>query len=483
MTGNVASASPGAGTPDHRLLGFGRPNWQAAAIVALCVTASCLTGIITRPPGFLAALWPANAVLLALFMRLPSSASLPGILAAAASYVLVDLYLGSSVAHTALLNAGNMVSVLASFFAWKAFAGDRSFLEAPNAALGLIVACGVGSAAAGLVGAPTDHILFDGSYWRGWTYWFATEFSNYMIFLPVLLTARPTRETFASLRSHPLRQACGHTAPALAVALSVVLSIAFEGPGALAFPIPALLWAALTYTVSATALLAMLLSLWFGFSVSSGDFLGIAPTDQKAQASLRLGISLIALFPVALSLVMRDRNELLARLRHSATHDALTGVLNAEAFRSAARTAMRTGQPFAFLALDIDHFKQINDHHGHAAGDLALATFAEAIGRELGPDDLFGRLGGEEFALLAAGRTREQADAFAERIREAIKAPVSFADGVVLTMTVSIGLVAWQGGPALSPDDVLREADLLLYQAKRNGRDRVETPPDAAEPR
>jgi len=482
MTGNVFSVSPRARPPDRRLLGFGRSNWQAAAIVALCVTASCLTGIITRPPGFLAALWPANAVLLALFIRLPSSASLPGILAAAASYVLVDLYLGSSVAHTALLNVGNMVSALTSFFVWRALAGERSFLEAPNAALGLIAACGVGSAAAGVVGAPTDRILFDGGYWRGWTYWFATEFSNYMIFLPVLLTATPTRQSFGWGRSATTRQTMAHLAPALAVLLSVVLSIAFEGPGALAFPIPALLWAALTYSVSSTALLAMLLSLWFGYSVSSGDFLGIAPTDQKAQASLRLGISLIALFPVALALVMRDRNELLSRLRHSATHDALTGALNAGAFRDAVRADMRAGKPFALLALDIDHFKQINDRYGHAAGDLALSTFTDAIRREIDTGDIVGRLGGEEFAIFAAGRSGPQAEALAERIRAAIKAPISSGDGAVFTMTASIGLTTRPGGQASSLDDVLRDADILLYQAKRNGRDRLETALDAAEP-
>lgn len=479
MIGKQFSVSPETRWSDRRLLGFGRANWQAAAIVALCVIASCFTGIITRPAGFLAALWPANAVLLALFIRLPSSASLPGILAAAASYILVDLYLGSSITHTALLNFGNMVSVLTSYFVWTAFAGDRSFLEAPNAALGLIVACGVGSAAAGVVGAPTDHILFDGGYWRGWTYWFATEFSNYMIFLPVLLTANPTKRPFGWGQS-TIRDMGRRLAPAFAVVLSVILSVAFEGPGALAFPIPALLWAALTYSVSSTALLAMLLSLWFGFSVSNGDFLGVAPTDQKAQASLRLGISLIALFPVALSLVMRDRNELLSQLRHSATRDALTDVLNAKAFRDAMRAGMGTGTPFALLALDLDHFKQINDRHGHAAGDLALVTFAEIIRRNLGASDLFGRTGGEEFALFATGYTLQQAEEFAERIREAIKVPISSDDGIAFNMTVSIGLTTRQDGRTSSPDDVLRDADLLLYQAKRKGRDRVETVLDAA---
>lgn len=183
--------------PIYRLLrGFQRGNWRSACIVAICITVSCSLGIITRPQGFLAALWPANAVLLALFIRLPSAVSFPGIVAAATSYILVDLYLGASVVHTVLLNAGNMVSVLTSFSVWGAFAKNRSFLETPNAALGLIFACGVGSAVAGVIGAPTEHILFAGGYWLGWSYWFATEFSNYMIFLPVLITSSFQPRTF-----------------------------------------------------------------------------------------------------------------------------------------------------------------------------------------------------------------------------------------------------------------------------------------------
>jgi diguanylate cyclase (GGDEF)-like protein len=414
-----------------------------------------------------------------LFIRLPLAASPLGIAAAAMAYVSVDLYLGSSVLHTALLNSGNMVSVLTSFLAWSVLAKRGLFPAMPDGALGLILASAVGSAAAGLVGAPTEWILFGGGYWRGWSYWFATEFNNYMVFLPALVTVPvlPVKTVFKALPQLRLRLV--DALPAVAVLVSVIASTMVGGPGALAFPIPALLWAALSYSVFPVAALVMLFSLWLGFAIFAGGFLSIDPMDQDALVSLRLGISLIALFPVVLSYVMKSRNQLLARLEHMATYDPMTDALNSRAFRERAAIVLEGDDgEIAVFALDIDHFKQINDRDGHAAGDMALINFAHRVRQVLRPEDVFGRIGGEEFAILAPRCTADQAAAIAERVREAIKAPVDLGGGGFLRMTVSIGLTVRPGDQPSSIDDLLKTADRLLYQAKHNGRDRVETGPE-----
>lgn len=439
--------------------------------------------VVTRPPGFLAAIWPANAVLLTLFIRMPFAAGPLGVVAAAAAYMLVDLYVGSSTAHTLLLNSSNMVSALGCFFAWSSLSKGRSFLETPNAALALILASAAGSAAAGVIGAPSDRILFGGGYWNGWCFWFATEFNNYMIFLPALLSAPSLKDKAAWKALFRPSKFPAHLLPALAVVLSVSISTFVGGPGALAFPIPALLWAALTYSVFPVAILVLLFSFWIGLAISTGGFLDVGPTDQVPLVSLRLGISLIALFPVVLSCVIRSREELLRELKHSATHDALTDTLNGSAFRERGQAELaRGGRPVVLLALDIDHFKQINDTYGHAAGDSALIGFATRAQRYLRPGHLFGRIGGEEFAALLPDCAEGEGLEIAEQIRSAIKEPVEIDEERSLQLTVSTGLAAGRAGAATSIEALLRDADQLLYQAKRKGRDRVETRLEELEP-
>lgn len=164
------------------------------------------------------------------------------------------------------------------------------------------------------------------------------------------------------------------------------------------------------------------------------------------------------------------------QLRRMAVTDELTGVHNRRAFfELAARLfadARTHAEPLAALMLDIDHFKQINDSHGHAVGDLVLKRFAEAIGASLPATHLFGRLGGEEFALLAPGLDTEAAADLAEQLRANVGA-LRFPDAASgLRMTVSIG-IAVVDEPVEDLDDLLRQADDRLFEAKRDGRNRV----------
>ena len=307
----------------------------------------------------------------------------------------------------------------------------------------------------------------------GWYYWFATEFINYMIFLPVLVSVPVTAKEFD--RSFDILKQRSSIWPALAVAVSAAASILVGGPGAIAFPIPALLWVALSYTVCPTSLLVMLFSIWFMFSITNGGFLHIGPTDQSSLASIRLGISLIALFPVVLSQIMQKYNEVLSQLNYQATHDSLTSTLSVAEFRKIAQKQLNSGnEAYALLMVDIDHFKTINDTYGHDVGDKALQAFSDNVRLNLRPSDIFGRIGGEEFAIMLRC-SEAQALPVAERIRETVKTPVRLDTGQSLSFSVSIGLVTIQPGQLVQMDRLLKQADLLLYQAKRRGRDRTET--------
>lgn len=174
-----------------------------------------------------------------------------------------------------------------------------------------------------------------------------------------------------------------------------------------------------------------------------------------------------------------DNLELIGTLQDLATRDFLTGLSNRRHFFELAGKrleALRTqGKPAVIAALDIDHFKKINDTWGHDGGDLALKTLARAMQVSMRADDLLARFGGEEFVVLAGGFDIETARAWFEALRERIAAlRVELPDGRSFALTVSIGL-CWVGPASAAPlHALLNESDRQLYLAKAGGRNRVE---------
>jgi diguanylate cyclase (GGDEF)-like protein len=163
--------------------------------------------------------------------------------------------------------------------------------------------------------------------------------------------------------------------------------------------------------------------------------------------------------------------------RHLAEHDGLTGVLNRRALQGRLDEAFARsrsgGTPLAVLFLDLDHFKAINDRHGHAAGDAVLAAVVKRIAAHLRATDILGRWGGEEFVAILPGATIDVVRATAERIREAIEAQHVHVEGRLIPVTVSVG-VALLGTRIGSSAELVQRADEALYRAKGNGRNRVE---------
>lgn len=165
------------------------------------------------------------------------------------------------------------------------------------------------------------------------------------------------------------------------------------------------------------------------------------------------------------------------QLRQLATLDPLTNALNRRAFqaqaeRELARSA-RYGTPLSLAILDLDHFKRINDEHGHAVGDLVLCRFSELCRQQARSTDLFARFGGEEFVFLLPSTDAAAARHFLERLRENLQNLRLDSDAGELRVSVSIGLVS-----ADAPSDLaqlIERADRALYQAKANGRNRLES--------
>ena len=162
--------------------------------------------------------------------------------------------------------------------------------------------------------------------------------------------------------------------------------------------------------------------------------------------------------------------------QQAASTDYLTGLANrrtvAQAGTQAFALARREGGRLSLAVLDVDHFKRINDQHGHDAGDLALKYLAEKLLAACEENDLTGRLGGEEFILLWQGADATRALRSAERLQDALRAqPLRIGDAPI-ALTVSIGIAVLDDSQA-DFDELLRQADRALYAAKAEGRDRV----------
>jgi diguanylate cyclase (GGDEF)-like protein len=216
---------------------------------------------------------------------------------------------------------------------------------------------------------------------------------------------------------------------------------------------------------------------------ADGPVLAIGVPTAVAFAPLRrlerrnlLVLALVTALAVGASLLGGQRLvEMFGRMQRMAERDALTGLANRRRLRAAGdhehRRARRSGHPLAAVMLDLDHFKRVNDRHGHGAGDDVLREAARRIKAAVREMDVAARYGGEEFAVLLPETDLQTARDVAERIRLALaSAPIDTRQGPV-AVTVSAGVATLDGRAGLGA--LLEAADAALYQAKAGGRNRV----------
>jgi diguanylate cyclase (GGDEF)-like protein len=177
--------------------------------------------------------------------------------------------------------------------------------------------------------------------------------------------------------------------------------------------------------------------------------------------------------------VVLTRTERGRRIRELVHRDGLTGVLNHATLMAelehAIAFAARHGEPLCFLMLDLDHFKRINDTHGHLTGDQVLMHVAAVFRKSIRNSDLLGRYGGEEFGIILRRCPPANGRAIAEKMRLAlVDAPVRLPAGIEIAPRVSIGIATFSGERETTATDLTAAADQALYIAKASGRDRVE---------
>jgi diguanylate cyclase (GGDEF)-like protein len=218
----------------------------------------------------------------------------------------------------------------------------------------------------------------------------------------------------------------------------------------------------------ANAAVQLVRALVYGVQLAGGSL----PWGDASVSMVFFSLGALALPALTLGAVMMVNAELIARARHAADHDHLTGAASRRAFfdlaaREQARS-LRHASPLSLLLFDVDHFKRINDTHGHAAGDRVLADIVEATSAVVRGIDTVARLGGEEFAVLLPDTAAGTALLVAERLRQALdRAP----DAAGFGYTVSIGVATLHPGESIAA--MLSRADAALYAAKAGGRNAV----------
>ncbi|QSX77809.1 GGDEF domain-containing protein [Agrilutibacter solisilvae] len=168
-----------------------------------------------------------------------------------------------------------------------------------------------------------------------------------------------------------------------------------------------------------------------------------------------------------------------AHLRNLSIHDPLTGTLNRQAFASELRELMdhlsRFGRPLNLIVFDLDHFKSINDQCGHLAGDAALKLVVGIVREHLVSADLFGRFGGDEFLIACADQSLESCAQLADTVRAAVERKAPLHTPALPGLTLSLGVAQANPEAGYLPDELFSRADAALYEAKRQGRNRVVT--------
>ncbi|MEM5493926.1 GGDEF domain-containing protein [Hoeflea sp. AS16] len=230
---------------------------------------------------------------------------------------------------------------------------------------------------------------------------------------------------------------------------------------------------------------------WAAFSAATGGLVvgGVETAARFALMSAVLAaLSVVCGFLLVLPIMsrsLRERGKLQRMteslsvrslsLEHAAVTDGLTGMYNRRYFDEALAEYLEAfGQikkPIGMVILDLDHFKKVNDTHGHDVGDEVLRQVAECLKIFTRYHDVLARLGGEEFAILSPNITESQLYSLSDRIRQAVSELKITNGNVTLKVTVSAGLAVWDG--IETGEELYRRADKQLYEAKRQGRNRV----------
>lgn len=440
--------------------------------IFLLTTLFYFVGAQLRLVEALSLFWPLNGVMAGVFARY---AYLNRVRYYAVSYVAMLLYDAVTtrwgVASLAI-NASNILFI--GTVALLVLRDKRMTRATPDPinALRLFNYCLFAAVLCALLGAAASVGIDSQTFWPLFADWFSEQFSTGVLIVPCMLTVKvPTR--WVRFRPEQLL-------PILALVVSVMASVVIGGAGSLVFPLPALIWCAVRYSLPATCLLTFVTGAVEIVLVANSiiNIAVAAPLSTPMMFSARLGIATMAICPVMVSASVAAINSLIQQVSLRADYDFLTHVYSRSGLYEALKKE-ETHQYSRFLTvmlLDIDYFKSINDNYGHECGDRVLSAFAQKVQEVVGEEGLVARMGGEEFAVVVNSGDAQSGLEMAERIRLSISSHPFAWRQQQLFLTVSIGLGSGKSEARELTEvfnRLMAEADDYLYRSKKAGRNRT----------
>lgn len=464
----------------------GRPflDSRMALLVGLIAFGASLVGIAFRMDATVASFWPANALLLGMFIRWPKTAGILSWPAALVGMVLADVLVGTSLDVSLGLAVANVAGMSLGYLLLSSVAPEHRRLQHRMSLLVLAGSLAAASLVATLAGIWLAPEFLDEDRRTSLGIWWVTRFANYVLLVPsILLVTWPPAETRrAWLWSGDIRRTIKRVLPALAVLASMTIIFGLDGHGAFAVPILALAWCALEYGMTGTALASIGVGLAAMLGQQAGWLSGsIAQSATDELVAVRLGAAMLTLGALTLARTDEDRRALIDKLQAIADRDSLTEVYNRRAFEARFDEAvMRTAIEIRSLVLgviDLDNFKELNDAHGHTAGDEALKVLAKLLRESLPPPGSVGRIGGDELAVLMMNESLESARVLLDAVRDEYQHLTG--DMIPGGSTFSFGLAIWDDDRSTTFASLFRAADESLYAVKR-GRGLIGAPETAS---
>lgn len=392
------------------------------------------------------------------------------------AFIATELAAGSSIFAALTLSFANVFGVLLAWLFLHSHSPEVLSFQRQRSVLVLFIGCVIGAFGCTIAGAWPGSIVFGVSFWRSVAMWFSGEFYNFILIVPIFMAA--PKGWLWQWRMPALSWKMDYILPLLALAASEILIQLVGGPGSIAFLMPAMVWCAMTYSVFTMTLLNLLVCLGKTASMALGA-LAFTPEHLIEATSYRTGLALLSLAPLAVACAYVLRMQVLTKLKHAVNHDFLTGALARRALMGRGQKLLtrleEEGQSVAVLMCDIDHFKSVNDRYGHAQGDVVLQEFVVIARDALRPDDLLGRMGGEEFAIVLPRTSHQQALVVAQRLCERMRQhQFTRPNKGQMHITISIGMHSVSSIAAQDHlEQLLSKADEALYMAKNNGRNQV----------
>ncbi len=429
--------------------------------------------------------WPLNGVTIAFLMRRPLRDWTPFLVGVAIGMGIGECLDGNPLALELWLRCFSVLEVFICAWLLPSFSNLESWLSRRYLFLRFCAAIILGPGISGLLAAAAFTHLQHQHFLTALNNWATADALGIAAMLPISL-AVGSQELRSLFKYRRLIKTLG-----ILVALFTVTTLVFYVTRFpllfLLYPMLLIVEALLAFAGSAIALPIVCINAVYLTMHGHGPF-GSWPADMPIPRNVALqvflGFNLVALFPA--SILLMERRKMAARLTETnerlsilAAVDGLTGIANRrsldERFADEWKRAIRVHSPISLLMIDLDHFKDFNDLYGHDAGDRCLKTVAETLREYVRrPQDLAGRFGGEEFAILLPHTPASDAFDLAERVREAVfNLQIRHDRSPHSRVTVSVGCSAAIPVAGAEPIELLRAADAALYQAKKVGRNKV----------